>query len=128
MPRRLRYGNAGHSRVPLAREELHRIADILRSQQRPLTAQWIVDIADELLPRHVGPRKAPDRYPEPTADTVREVHRVAHENPQMSQAEVGQVCGCGAGRVSEILKGHRTEEHPEGTPEFLASRSKKPKK
>jgi len=47
-----------------------------------------------------------------TSEIVREVKRLKAKEPTMTYFEIGLAVGINAGRVSEIINGHRTEESP----------------
>jgi hypothetical protein len=115
----LRYDPKRGDRIPLARDELLEIAAGLRSIGHNASAKRIEDIVNELMWRR-GQRKRtarPKQVPI-TSDLVREVQAHLLLNPSKHDREIGQMYGIDGGRVSEISQGHRTVEHPNGTPEW----------
>jgi hypothetical protein len=114
-----RYDPKRGDRIPLARDELMKIAAFLRTFDMPGTAEQIEDIVNELMWRRGQKKRAarPKQVPI-TSDLVREVQAHLLLHPSKHDREIGQMYGIDGGRVSEISQGHRTVEYPNGTPEW----------
>lgn len=115
----LRYDPKRGERIPLARDELLKIAGILRTFGMPEAATHIEDIVNELLWRRVKKKRTarPKQVPM-TSGLVREVQAHLLLHPSKHDRDIGLMYGIDGGRVSEISQGHRTVTHPNGTPEW----------
>lgn len=100
--RRPNYG----SNIPLAREELLKIALDVESNGDTANADNIRHIVSRLLKRRRGSRSAPAQHARPTRKQVDEVKKLA-KTTSLSQQEIAEKVDLNAGRVSEILAGLR---------------------
>jgi len=67
----------------------------------------LLELADELRRRHLGPR-APATSTPMTPELADEIREFAAANPGMSHQEMAVVFNVNLGRVSESLSGKRT--------------------
>lgn len=115
----LRYDPKRGDRIPLARNELLKIADHLRDCGIMGSAKHIEDIVKELMYRNPQrKRSAPAKQTPITAHLVARVKAYLKEHPDLHDRVIGQIFGIDGGRVSEISQGQRTVEYPHGTPEW----------
>lgn len=97
------------SNIPLAREELYRVAMLLEAEiiGRHLGAIRIRRIIRDHLTREPPVRRAPDRHVKITPEMKRDIRAYARRNPEAHQVDIGNAFGVNPGRVSEILNGKR---------------------
>lgn len=117
----LRYDPKRGERIPLAREELMKIAAHLRDCGIIGSATHIEDIVKELMHRNPKRKRTAATKQEPiTAHLVARVKAYLKEHPGVHDRVIGRIFGIDGGRVSEISQGQRTTTHPSGTPEWKA--------
>jgi hypothetical protein len=118
----LRYDPERGERIPLARDELMKIASYLRDcgidgMEKP--AAHIEDIVNELMwRRSKKKRTARAKVVTWTSELVRDIQASLLLNPSKHEREIGRMHGVDGGRISEVVQGQRTVEHPNGTPEW----------
>lgn len=98
---------SGRLTIPMVRDELTGIADALDSDM-PLVAQRIRYLVEQMK-RRTATRRAPVRH-EPLTETQKEaIRQYALTHPEMHQQDIAELFGTNSGRVSEALRGKRTE-------------------
>jgi hypothetical protein len=86
-------------------------------------AAHIEDIVKELLwRRSKRKRVARAKSVTWTSQLVRDIQASLLLNPSKHEREIGRMHGVDGGRISEVVQGLRTVEHPNGTPEWRGSR------
>jgi hypothetical protein len=115
----LRYDPERGERIPLARDELLKIAESLRVFDWPETAAHIEDIVNELMwRRSKKKRTAKSKVVTWTPELVRDIQASLLLNPSKHERDIGRIHGVDGGRISEVVQGQRTVEYPNGTPEW----------
>ncbi len=118
----LRYDPDRGGRTPLARKELLEVASYLRDcgvdgMEKP--AAHIEAIVAELLWRRSKKKRvAKAKSVTWTPELVRDIQASILLNPSKHEREIGRMHGVDGGRISEVVQGQRTVEHPNGTPEW----------
>jgi predicted XRE-type DNA-binding protein len=119
----MRYEKETGEKIPRARVELLKIAQRLRDiediEDIEDIAKHIEDIEKELMYRNIRKKpKARTKQVKITPALVREIKAFVKQNSLLHERDIGRKFGVDGGRVSEIIQGHRTEAHPQGTPEW----------
>lgn len=122
----LRYDPERGERTPRAREELMKIASFLRDcgiEGMDKPAAHIEDIVNELLwRRSKKKRTARAKCVTWTSKLVLDIQASLLLNPSKHEREIGRMHGVDGGRISEVVQGLRTVEHPNGTPEWKGTK------
>lgn len=110
----MNYSDIRENRIPHARSVLYEIADELREDGDADHANQIEDVIAGLLFRRATgkPAKARKTARKITGEVVRDVLEYYAAHPSMHIRDIGRAFGIDGGRVSEIINGLRTVEHP----------------
>ena len=104
----------GQTNIPLAREKLSEIAELIR-HKFPITASEMVDIIDELMTRKMPPRRGRIKCKTPTDENIkRNIVNHVLLNPHLHLDEVGRLFGVKGGRVSEIVRESKARKKSKG--------------
>lgn len=122
----LRYDPKIGERIPLARQELLEIASFLRDcgiEGMDKPAAHIEAIVNELMWRRSKKKRTARAKPVTwTPKLVLDIQASLLLNPTKHEREIGRMHGVDGGRISEVVHGLRTVEHPNGTPEWKGTK------